>query len=58
MYRWKIHKKNYLVALVVTDNLSNEEKIKEFISNLNKNVSLVEKIKNFNLYKDYTLLCV
>ena len=42
-------KKNYLVALIVTDDLSNEEKIKEFINNLNKKVSLIEKIKKFKL---------
>ena len=40
--------KNYLVALIVTDNILNEEKIKEFINNFNKNVSSVEKIKKFN----------
>ena len=42
-------KKNYLVALIVTDNVSNKEKINEFINNLNKNVSSVEKIKKFKL---------
>ena len=42
-------KKNYLVALIVTENLLNEEKIKEFIKNMNKNVSLIEKIRKFKL---------
>ena len=42
-------KKNYLVALIVTDNVSNKEKINKFINNLNKNVSSVEKIKKFKL---------
>ncbi len=42
-------KKNYLVALVITENLSNELKIKEFINKLNKNLSLIEKIKKFKL---------
>ena len=42
-------KKNYLVALIVTDNISNQEKIKEFINNFNKNVSIIEKIKKFKL---------
>ena len=42
-------KKKYLVALIVTDSYSNEEKIKDYINNLNKNVSLIEKIKKFKL---------
>ena len=42
-------KKNYLVALIVTENLTNELKIKEFINKLNKNLSLIEKIKKFKL---------
>ena len=42
-------KKNYLVALIVTDNISNQKKIKEFVNNLNKNVSIIEKIKKFKL---------
>ena len=42
-------KKNYLVALIVTNSISNEEKIKEFINKINKNVSLIEKIKKFKL---------
>ena len=49
-------KKNYLVALIVTDDLSNEEKIKEFINNLNKKVSLIEKIKKFKLItREFTI---
>ena len=42
-------KKNYLVAIIVTNNISNQLKIKEFINNLNKKVSLIEKIKKFKL---------
>ena len=42
-------KKNYLVAIIVTDSLSNEENIKKFIENTNKNLSLIEKIKKFKL---------
>ena len=45
-------KKNYLVALIVTDDLSNEEKIKEFIESNNKNLSLIEKIKKFIIIFD------
>ncbi len=42
-------KKNYLVAIIVTDSLSNEEDIKKFIEHTNKNLSLIEKIKKFKL---------
>jgi len=42
-------KKNYLVALIVTDNILNEKKIKEYINNLNKNLSAIEKVKKFKL---------
>ncbi len=42
-------KKNYLVALIVTENLVNEDKIKEYINKLNKSLSLIEKIKKFKL---------
>ncbi|MDC3152520.1 AMP-binding protein, partial [Pelagibacteraceae bacterium] len=42
-------KKNYLVALIVSDDASNEKKIKEFINNINKNLSLIEKIKKYKI---------
>ncbi len=42
-------KKNYLIALIVTENLTNEKKIKEFVKEINKNLSLIEKIKKFKL---------
>ena len=42
-------KKNYLVALIVTENLVNADKIKEYINKLNKSLSLIEKIKKFKL---------
>ncbi|MFL2890190.1 MAG: AMP-dependent synthetase/ligase [Pelagibacteraceae bacterium] len=42
-------KKNYLVALIVTDETVNKEKIKIIVENLNKKLSLIEKIKKFVL---------
>ena len=42
-------KKNYLVALIVTDDVANKEKIKEFVNKINKKISLIEKIKKFKL---------
>jgi len=43
--------KNYLVALIVPSKefVGQKEKIKETISEINKNLTLVEKIKNFSL---------
>ena len=40
-------KKNYLVALVVSEKEISKEKIKPIIENINKNLTLIEKIKNF-----------
>ena len=40
-------KKNYLVALIVTENKISKEKIKRIIENKNKNLTLVEKIRKF-----------
>ena len=49
-------KKNYLVALIVSENLKDEEKIKKYIENLNKNLSLIEKIKKFKIIsKEFTI---
>jgi len=42
-------KKSYLVALIVTDNITNKEKIKEFLNRINKKLSIIEKIKKFKL---------
>ena len=43
--------KNYLVALIVTSKefTNKKEKIKEIIDEINKNLTLVEKIKKFHL---------
>ena len=49
-------KKNYLVALIVVENHTNEDEIKKFIDDLNKNLSLIEKIKRFIItYDDFTI---
>ena len=42
-------KKNYLVAIIVTEREINKEKIKLLIENTNKNLTLVEKIKKFHI---------
>ncbi len=45
-------KKNYLVALIVAEKEINYEKIKEILENINKNLTLVEKIKKFVLINE------
>ena len=45
-------KKNYLVAIIVCDKKNNREKIKLIIENLNKNFSLIERIKKFVLISE------
>ena len=45
-------KKNYLVALIVSEKEINKEKIKLIIENLNKSLTLIEKIKKFVLIHD------
>jgi len=45
-------KKNYLVALVVSESEENKEEIEFYLENLNKSLSLVEKIKKFKLIKE------
>jgi long-chain acyl-CoA synthetase len=45
-------KKNYLVAIIVCDKIVNKEKIKLIIDNLNKNLTLIEKIKKFILINE------
>ena len=44
--------KNYLVALIVTEKEIKEDKIKKVLENINKNLTLVEKIKKFILIND------
>ena len=44
-------KKTYLVALITTDLDENEKEIQLYIENLNKNLSIIEKIKKFKLIK-------
>ena len=45
-------KKTYLVALIVTQNEENKKEIEFYLDNLNKNLSLVEKVKKFKLIKE------
>jgi len=45
-------KKNYLVALIVSESEENKKKIELYLENLNKSLSLVEKVKKFILIKD------
>ena len=49
-------KKNYLVALIVGEKEINKEKIKLIIENINKNLTLIEKIKKFVLiHEEFTI---
>ena len=49
-------KKNYLVAILVTEKEINKEKIKLIIENLNKSLTLIEKIKKFVLiHEEFTI---
>ncbi len=45
-------KKNYLVALIVSEKEIRKEKIKLIIENINKNLTLIEKIKKFVLINE------
>ena len=45
-------KKNYLVALIVTEKENNQEKIKLIIENINKSLTVIEKIKKFILINE------
>ena len=45
-------KKTYLVALIVTDIEENQKEIQFYIENLNKDLSLIEKVKKFKLIKE------
>ena len=49
-------KKNYLVAIIVADKETNKDKIKLIIENINKNLTLIEKIKKFILiHEEFTI---
>ena len=45
-------KKNYLVALIITESEENKKEIEFYLEDLNKNLSLVEKVKKFKLIKE------
>jgi len=45
-------KKTYLVSLIVSETQENEKEIKNYLENLNKSLSIVEKIKKFKLIKE------
>ncbi len=45
-------KKNYLVALIVTEKEINKDKIKLIIENINKSLTLIEKVKKFVLINE------
>ena len=45
-------KKNYLVALLVTEKETNNDKIKLIIENINKSLTLIEKVKKFILINE------
>jgi len=49
-------KKAYLVALIVSDSEKNKKEIELYIDDLNKSLSLVERIKKIKLiYKEFTI---
>ena len=45
-------KKTYLVALIVTQSEENKKEIEFYLENLNKSLSLMEKVKKFKLIKE------
>ena len=45
-------KKTYLVALIVSENEENRNEIQFYIENLNKSLSIVEKVKKFKLINE------
>ena len=45
-------KKTYLVALIVSEKEIKEEQIKLIIENINKSLTLIEKIKKFVLIQE------
>ena len=49
-------KKNYLVAIIVSEKETSKETIKLIIENINKSLTLIEKIKKFVLiYEEFTI---
>ena len=49
-------KKNYLVAILVTEKVENESKIKIVLENINKNLNLIERIKKIIVVdKEFTI---
>ena len=48
--------KNYLVALIVCEKDIHKEKIKTILENINKNLTLIEKVKKFVLiHEEFTI---
>jgi len=45
-------KKTYLVALIVSESEENKKEIEIYLENLNKSLSLVEKVRKFKLIKE------
>ncbi len=45
-------KKTYLVALIISESVENRKEIEIFLENLNKTLSLVEKVKKFKLINE------
>ncbi len=45
-------KKTYLVALIVSESDKNKKEIEIYLENLNKTLSLVEKVKKFKMIKE------
>ena len=45
-------KKTYLVALIVSESIENKKEIEFYLENLNKDLSLVEKVKKFKLIEE------
>tara|TARA_B100000579_G_scaffold356502_1_gene312217 strand:- start:176 stop:1876 length:1701 start_codon:yes stop_codon:yes gene_type:complete len=45
-------KKTYLVALIISESKENKKEIELYIENLNKSLSLVEKVKKFKLINE------
>tara|TARA_B100000963_G_scaffold219924_1_gene191694 strand:- start:139 stop:1839 length:1701 start_codon:yes stop_codon:yes gene_type:complete len=45
-------KKTFLVALIVSETIENKKEIQLYIENMNKNLSVIEKIKKFKIIKD------
>ena len=49
-------KKTYLVALIVSETEENKKEIEHYLENLNKSLSLIEKVKKFKLiYEEFTI---